>query len=148
MEVLKKLSNDFEIILFTDGQRELHTKILDKIDPKNELFTFRLFKDHCYCSDKGYYTKDLRMINRPLNSMVLVDNSTTSFGFQLSNGIPIIPYTGDNTDCELMLLCEYMMYLKDKQDVRHVNKQHFKFDQYIGCDSITTVYKRLFKRDD
>lgn len=146
--MLATLSKDFEIILFTDGQRELHTKILDKIDPLNQLFTFRLFKDHCYQSDKGFYTKDLRVINRQLSSMVLVDNSTCSFGFQLSNGIPIIPYTGDANDCELMLLVEYLQYLRDKPDVRKINREHFKYHLYVGGENVQAVAKKIFKHED
>ena len=47
-EILTRLSKDFELMLFSDGPRELHTKILDKLDPENKLFAFKLFKDHCY----------------------------------------------------------------------------------------------------
>ena len=92
--------------------------------------------------------KDIRVINRPLNSMILVDNSTCSFGFQLSNGVPILPFTGDSTDSELLLLAEYLQYLLDKPDIRVCNKEHFKFHQYIGCESMQATTARIFKNDD
>ena len=38
------------------------------------------------------YIKDLRVINRKENEMVLIDNAAYSYAFQLDNGIPIIPY--------------------------------------------------------
>jgi CTD small phosphatase-like protein 2 len=36
--------------------------------------------------------KDLRIINRNLSDMVLVDNAAYSYAFQLENGIPILPF--------------------------------------------------------
>ena len=37
--------------------------------------------------------KDLRiLLDRYLDSIVLIDNTAVSFGFQLENGIPIIPF--------------------------------------------------------
>lgn len=38
------------------------------------------------------YIKDLRIINRNLSEVVLVDNAAYSYAFQLENGIPILPY--------------------------------------------------------
>ena len=45
------------------------------------------------------FIKDLRIFsNRDLAKMVLVDNAAHSYYFQLSNGIPIIPYYFDKKD--------------------------------------------------
>lgn len=38
------------------------------------------------------YVKDLRVINRSLTDMVLVDNAAYSYAYQMDNGVPIIPY--------------------------------------------------------
>ena len=38
------------------------------------------------------HIKDLRVINRPLTDILLVDNAAYSYAYQLDNGIPIIPY--------------------------------------------------------
>lgn len=147
MEVLKKLEKDFELILFTDGLREFHTRIMEKIDPENKIFAFKLYREHCYQSDKGFYVKDLRILNRPFDSVVLVDNSTCAFGFQLANGIPIIPFTGDPKDMELLLLTEYLENLLNKPDVRKVNREHFKYQMYIGLESMQAVYDKIFKTE-
>jgi CTD small phosphatase-like protein 2 len=45
------------------------------------------------------YVKDLRVIgNRNMNDMLLVDNAAYSFGFQLENGLPIIPFYDNKED--------------------------------------------------
>jgi len=38
------------------------------------------------------YVKDLRVIDRNLNDMVLIDNAAYSYAFQLENGVPILSY--------------------------------------------------------
>lgn len=38
------------------------------------------------------FVKDLRVINRNLSDMILIDNAAYSYSFQLDNGIPIIPF--------------------------------------------------------
>jgi CTD small phosphatase-like protein 2 len=44
------------------------------------------------------YCKDLRIINRDMDSMVLVDNAAYSYATQLDNGIPILPYYHGKAD--------------------------------------------------
>jgi CTD small phosphatase-like protein 2 len=50
------------------------------------------------------YCKDLRIINRDMDSMVLVDNAAYSYATQLDNGIPILPYYHGKADFELKAL--------------------------------------------
>lgn len=145
MECLKKLSSKYELMLFSDGARDVHTKIMDKIDPDNKIFSFKLYREHCYQSQDGYYVKDLRVINRPVESTVLVDNSTCCFGYQLANGVPVLPFTGDQSDVELLMLTEYLEWLMEKPNVRKPNREHFKFHLYVGLENMQAVYNRIFK---
>lgn len=50
------------------------------------------------------YCKDLRVIDRNLCDMVLVDNAAYSYAAQPENGIPILPYYHGRTDFELKAL--------------------------------------------
>jgi len=38
------------------------------------------------------YVKDLRVIDRDLSQILLVDNAAYSYSPQIDNGIPILPY--------------------------------------------------------
>lgn len=50
------------------------------------------------------HIKDLRVIaGRDLKDVVLVDNAAYSFGFQLDNGIPIIPYYDNKNDTVIVI---------------------------------------------
>ena len=52
-----------------------------------------------------------------MKDLVIVDNAVYSFGFQLENGIPIIPYYDDDNDEELYHLIPYLDILADCDDV-------------------------------
>ena len=73
-------------------------------------------------TDGNLFIKDLRIISRPIDSIVLVDDCSYSFGFHIDNGIPIIPFTGNKEDCELLLLARYIDYLMRHDDIRKINR--------------------------
>ena len=79
--MLEKLHKDWELIVFTASAPEYANKIISAIDPKDEFFSFRLYRENCYLTDKGIYIKDLRILDRPMERMVLVDNAAYSYGF-------------------------------------------------------------------
>ena len=62
--------------------------------------------------------KDLRILGVDLKDVVLVDNSTYSFAFQLDNGIPILPFYNDRNDDELLHLISYLEAIADSDDMR------------------------------
>ena len=81
-ECLQEASKYFQIIIFTASHKTYADAILDFIDPDNEYFQYRLYRDSCFRTREGYYVKDLRIIkNRKLKDMVIVDNSVVSFAF-------------------------------------------------------------------
>jgi len=44
-------------------------------------------------TEEGIYIKDLRIFSdRNINDIVIIDNAVYSFGYQIDNGIPIIPF--------------------------------------------------------
>ena len=104
--------------------------MIDLIDPTRELIQFRLYRHHCFETTDGHYIKDLRVIrNRDLKDMLLVDNSVHSFGFQLDNGVPIIPFYSDDKDQELVHLASYVLSRAFNDDVRPQNSSTFQLKE-------------------
>ena len=68
--------------------------------------------------------------NRDLKDVILVDNSVYSFGFQLDNGVPIIPYFNDPNDQELVYLAQYALSLASADDVREQNAATFQLEEF------------------
>ena len=131
MECLTELAKTFELIAFTASSASYANAVIDVIDPYHNIFSHRLFRDNCIKLENGFYIKDLRILNRDLAKVVLVDNSILSFYPQIDNGIPIIPFYNDKNDVVLLLLKKYMLSLKESNDYRLNNISMF------GLRSIT-----------
>ena len=95
-------------------------------------------------TDEGVHIKDLRVIgNRDLKDMILIDNAAYSFGFQIENGIPIIPFYDNKDDQELRHLIPYLKFLSSVEDLREINKQTFKLHMFGHYDTPEAVLERL-----
>ena len=103
VEFLKELAKFAEIIIFTASSSSYADVILNYLDPDKKLFSYRLYREHCTL-EKGFYIKDLRVVNRNLSDVVIVDNSAFSFLLQPENGLPIIPFYHYSKDRELLSL--------------------------------------------
>jgi len=62
VEVLTEANKHMQVGVFTASQQTYADAILDYIDPNNQFFAFRLYRDHCVLSPEGYFVKDLRVI--------------------------------------------------------------------------------------
>lgn len=56
--------------------------------------------------------------NRGAKDLLIVDNYLYSYGFQLLNGIPIIPFYNDPLDNELPKLAKFLLRLCEVEDSR------------------------------
>jgi CTD small phosphatase-like protein 2 len=144
VEMLKELSKNFEIIVFTASHSCYANVVLDYLDPTGEMIHHRLFREHCYQSSEGVYIKDLRILGRDLKKVVLVDNAAHSFGFQLDNGVPILPYYFHQDDRELLDLTQYLKSLANVLDVRATNRRTFKLFLHQLATSSENALMRIF----
>lgn len=140
------MSEMFEVVIFTASHSSYANVVLNILDPNNEFITYRLFRDHCLQTKEQIYIKDLRIIaNRKLSDMVIVDNATYSFGFQLENGIPVVPYYDQSDDTELLRLMNFLEQMNEAEDVRIYNNNYFKYDILTGeWSSTENLIEKLF----
>jgi Dullard-like phosphatase family protein len=138
LETLKRISTKYILVLFTASQQEYADKVIELIDPNNELFIKRLYRDSCRqvtLDDCVFYVKDLEIFrNVPMERVVIIDNSIISFCKQLDNGIPILPYYNNKYDTELKDLVGYLEYLYHTEDFRLENKNIFALKYYYQND--------------
>ncbi|KEG12230.1 putative nuclear lim interactor-interacting factor-like protein [Trypanosoma grayi] len=100
-EFLNVVSRMFEVVIFTASHSAYCTALMDQLDPEGKLGFLRLFREHCTKCD-GSFVKDLWLLGRPLNRIILLDNSPTAYLFQPRNGLPIVSWFGDPNDCALL----------------------------------------------
>lgn len=143
-ECLKELSQYYEIVVFTASHGCYANVVLDYLDPKEQYIHHRLFRESCVTTDEGIYIKDLRVLaNRNLQDIIIVDNAAYSFGYQIENGIPIIPFYDNKTDVELKNLVPYLKYLAGVKDLREVNKAYFRLQNYASYDTPDKVLEKV-----
>jgi Dullard-like phosphatase family protein len=75
---LNKVSQWYELVIFTASLPEYADPVIDWLDPDRRYFKKRLFRDAC--TPRGFsFTKDLTLAESDLSRVVLVDNSPISY---------------------------------------------------------------------
>ncbi|XP_068486974.1 uncharacterized protein [Phaseolus vulgaris] len=123
-EFLTKVSDMFEVIIFTASQSTYAAKVLDVLDPNNKLFARRMYRESCTWKDHRC-VKDLTVLGIDLAKVFIIDNTPEVFRFQVNNGIPIKSWYDDPSDCSLLALLSFLEKLVDVDDVRPIIAKEF-----------------------
>ena len=71
--------------------------------------------------------------------MVLIDNAVHSFGFQVNNGIPMVPFYNDKKDREMIYLTHYLKELVGLKDIRPIIESTFWIDKLMNQDILEAI---------
>lgn len=112
---LKEVAKEYELVVFTASLSKYADPVMDVLDPERYVCA-RLFREHCVYHS-GNYVKDLTKLGRPMDQIIIVDNSPFSFMFQPENAIPITSWFQDKSDWELYLLIDFLNDMADCADV-------------------------------
>ena len=158
IEFLKLMSQFYEVVIFTASHSCYANTILNLLDPENRYITFRMFRESCIETEEGIFIKDLRVFaNRDLKDLIIVDNACYSYAFQITNGIPIIPFFHDKDDDELLHLACLLKQLSlsnrkggagqrlnfRKSSLSKLDRDLENFDQEV--ERMRRGYQRLFR---
>ena len=126
---LQEISNYFYLAIFTAATKNYADTILDYIDPDNEYFKFRLYRDACIPIQQRLYIKDLRIIKDydPMN-VILMDNSLYSFMNQPSNGMLVNSFYTNHKDNQLISARNFLLkHILPCNDVRKECEKWYHF---------------------
>lgn len=115
---LQEMDKYYNLVLFTASEREYAEKILNKIDSESKYIQNVLARENCL-KYKNAYIKDFRIIaNRHVNhkeDIVMLDNKVVSFGYNINQGVPILPFYENLEDCELRGIIPFLIELSSKK---------------------------------
>lgn len=119
-EFLERTAKMYELVVFTASLAKYADPLLDQIDPRG-LISARLFRESCIFS-QGNYVKDLSMLGRDLQQVLIVDvipiqNSPSSYSLHPNNAIPIATWFDDPEDRELLKMIPVLEQLATVEDV-------------------------------
>ncbi|RKO97858.1 hypothetical protein CXG81DRAFT_15550 [Caulochytrium protostelioides] len=107
---LERLGSQFEIVVFTASVAKYADPVLDMLD-RYGVVHHRLFRESCI-HHKGNYVKDLSQLGRPIEDVIIIDNSPASYIFHPMNAIPITTWFNDPNDRELLDLIPFLEELR------------------------------------
>jgi len=116
---LKKVSEWYDVIIFTASMQQYADPPIDQLDSKR-LVKQRLFRESCVNKD-GNFIKDLTLIKQDLTSTIIIDNSPIAYSHDKDNAVPIDNWLGDNpNDDALLNLLPFLNALRFTSDVRSI----------------------------
>mmetsp|Transcript_23197 Transcript_23197/g.11190 ORF Transcript_23197/g.11190 Transcript_23197/m.11190 type:complete len:107 (-) Transcript_23197:33-353(-) len=86
------------------------SKVLKVLDPNNNYIEFTLYREACFHNGVGY-VKDLTRLGRPIQDILIIDNSPNSYCLQPENALPISSWYDNANDMELTNLLPILEYL-------------------------------------
>ncbi|KAI7730342.1 hypothetical protein M8C21_025099, partial [Ambrosia artemisiifolia] len=123
-EFLERVSEMFQIVVFTASQSIYANQLLNILDPDGKIISRRAYRESCIFAD-GTYTKDLTVLGVDLAKVAIIDNCPQVFRLQVNNGIPIKSWFNDPSDCALITLLPFLETLADAEDVRPLIAKRF-----------------------
>ena len=134
---IRNISKYYELIIFTASLSNYASPLLDILD-KGENIKYRLFRENCTFMN-GIYIKDLKMLNRNLKDLVIVDNSPLAYAFDIDNGLPIKTWYEDKNDIELYKINDILEFLSTVDDVRNYIKKFVKKNEIIYEEAMNLI---------
>ncbi|KAF6776779.1 hypothetical protein AHF37_04135 [Paragonimus kellicotti] len=121
-EFLSRVSETFEVVLFTASTKVYADRLVNLIDPKKKWIKHRLFREHCVCVN-GNCVKDLRVLEFSFVTRI--------FNLQLDNGVPIESWFVDVNDQELLNLLPFLAEISKVDDVRPLIVNRFRLHEKV-----------------
>ncbi|OAF68509.1 hypothetical protein A3Q56_03765 [Intoshia linei] len=121
VEFLETMNRMYELVLFTASAKSYADVIIKKFDPDNKFFKKRFYRDSCHFL-MGIHVKDLNIVRRNLNNVIIIDDVLQAVSLQKRNCILIDKWTGESKlDNSLVILAAFLKKIYNENvDVRKI----------------------------
>ena len=138
-EFIEAVNSFYQIAIWSSGVEYyvlgIVAQLAEEIDPlKFNRLAFLWARSHCNAMSSdaakdGYFLKDLEKVEEAgyeLDNVVIVEDETRKVHRHYDNAIFIAPFRGDTADSDLKKLAIYFERLKDKENIREVEKRFWE----------------------
>ncbi|KAK7207340.1 NIF-domain-containing protein [Myxozyma melibiosi] len=130
-DFLKRVGQMYEIVVFTASVSKYGDPLLDQLDI-HHVVHHRLFRESCY-NHQGNYVKDLSQLGRPLENIIILDNSPASYIFHPQHALPISSWFSDTHDNELLDIIPFL------EDLASLDLHDVSLVLDVGIPKYTTM---------
>ncbi|MCO6163502.1 HAD family hydrolase [Flavobacterium sp. NRK F7] len=142
---LSELKNHFKVAVWSSASDDYVAEIVAKIFPENYPLEFVWGRSKCTLQidsqnidDYGYfdyfnhmnYVKILKKVAKKkfarLEDILIVDDTPRKCKYNYGNAIYPTEFLGDSNDSELPLLLDYLISIKEVENVRTLEKRNWK----------------------
>ena len=140
-QFIEEIRKYYEIILFSEADKEYVDLILEPIVSKRYLYDYILCRDYISI-EKNNFIKDLNKIGTPLDKTVIMDNMPQNFRKNKENAVYIKSFFGEENDDKALidLIPVLVNIAKSGKDVR---KELIKYKENIVCKISSNLYKHI-----
>ena len=137
---LDSLKKFYEIILFTEASEAYAQLLINAIEENNKYFEYKFYRQHTVIIGNNFI-KDLTRLGRPLNSIIIIDNSPQNFKLQKANGIHIKSFFGEEDDEDNTLIDLMSILIRIAKEENDVRKGIIKYREEIITKITSNIYK-------
>lgn len=143
---LRDCQQFFDVAIWTASTRNyaipIVTQLFQNYPPPSFIFTIEQCNRYITGDGDILIVKSLERVTNlgyPLSRILIVDDRPEMYCNDWSNGVPILPFTGDIVDSELLFIQPYLEALSLLSDVRDVNKEKWRHPQGYTNKFLTGV---------
>jgi Dullard-like phosphatase family protein len=117
-EFLAAMAKVYEVVIFTAGDRAYASTIIDFLDPNHQYVSYRLYRESCTHEGGVLYIKHLSLLGRPLEKVIIIDNTPHCFKYHKENGLLIPTWTGESSDRVLEAITPFLIEIAIHPELR------------------------------
>ncbi|WP_420572870.1 NIF family HAD-type phosphatase [Kordia sp.] len=131
---LEEISKHFSVAIWSSADDLYVNDLVEKIKPSTVNFEFVWGKSRCtlrrdYELDTYVQAKHLKKLKKKgfsLEKILIIDDSPEKTKDNYGNAIYIYPFEGETHDTELKHLANYLISIRDTENVRHLEKRGWR----------------------
>ena len=124
----------FKVAVWTSSGSDYANEMIRRLFVHAEQLEFAWTQQRCTWAvdselGSGYWVKDLKKVRRlghSVTTIIVVDDSPRKLERNYGNYIPVAPFVGDPADTELRQLEAYLIWLKDRPNLRAIDKRNWR----------------------